>query len=357
MSVRDLLFNALNDLSIRLEPDLRRLVEEAQAETKACKTTIETLGADLAASNAQLEACRDAARDSLDRLNGELKTMTCMWQGLVDNAPKLHGEIRRLKGELAEARRLLMTAPLNVHADSLLAWMKARTKHLATPPAEQAQGEGALTLEMLDEVLRDHINDEYNRSTELAKRVEALDKRANANDLDFVTLERRARYMEEALGRHRYGERIDALAKLAEQLKPRCRQCGKAVEPERFCYAVPTCYACLPPPEPLEVAKWTHAFEPMGDGQITRVACKHCGCIESLHEAPPPPEAAGPAEPVDLMGAVKKAFAAKFEAAGPGHRFICSSGFDDNCGPSCVCKECDHRLGDHAVPPIPEGTR
>jgi hypothetical protein len=210
---------------------------------------------------------------------------------------------------------------------------------------------------MLDEVLRDHINDEYNRSTELAKRVEALDKRANANDLDFVTLERRARYMEEALGRHRYGERIDALAKLAEQLKPRCRQCGKAVEPERFCYAVPTCYACLPPPEPLEVAKWTHALEPMGDGQITRVACKHCGCIESLHEAPPPPEAAGPAEPVDLMGAVKKAFAAKFEAAGPGHRFICSSGFDDNCGPSCVCKECDHRLGDHAVPPIPEGTR
>jgi hypothetical protein len=40
--------------------------------------------------------------------------------------------------------------------------------------AGQAQGEGALTLEMLDEVLRDHINDEYDRSTELAKRVKAL---------------------------------------------------------------------------------------------------------------------------------------------------------------------------------------
>jgi hypothetical protein len=40
--------------------------------------------------------------------------------------------------------------------------------------AEQAQGEVALTLEMLDEVLRDHINDEYDRSTALAKRVKAL---------------------------------------------------------------------------------------------------------------------------------------------------------------------------------------
>jgi hypothetical protein len=44
-----------------------------------------------------------------------------------------------------------------------------------SPAAEQAQGEGALTLEMLDEVLRDHINDEYNRSTELAKRVEGIE--------------------------------------------------------------------------------------------------------------------------------------------------------------------------------------
>jgi hypothetical protein len=284
MSVRDLLFNALNDLSIRLEPDLRRLVEEAQAETKACKTTIETLGADLAASNAQLEACRDAARDSLDRLNGELKTMTCMWQGLVDNAPKLHGEIRRLKGELAEARRLLMTAPLNVHADSLLAWMKARTKHLATPPAEQAQGEGALTLEMLDEVLRDHINDEYDRSTELAKRVKAL---------------------------------MEMVADQAEALRLH-----------------------------------THLTK---DGSAT------------YSPAPPPPEAAGPTCE-KLIGSLNAPCTKRRnhggdcehdtrEAAGPGHRFICSSGFDDNCGPSCVCKECDHRLGDHAVPPIPEGTR
>lgn len=30
-----------------------------------------------------------------------------------------------------------------------------------------------------------------------------------------------------------------------------CRTCGKLVEPERRCYAIPTCYACLPPPKAL----------------------------------------------------------------------------------------------------------
>lgn len=35
-----------------------------------------------------------------------------------------------------------------------------------------------------------------------------------------------------------------------------CRQCGLAVESERRCYAIPTCYACLPPPEPLPIAEW-----------------------------------------------------------------------------------------------------
>lgn len=34
-----------------------------------------------------------------------------------------------------------------------------------------------------------------------------------------------------------------------------CRQCGKPCEPERYCYATPTCFACLPPPKPLSIAK------------------------------------------------------------------------------------------------------
>lgn len=31
-----------------------------------------------------------------------------------------------------------------------------------------------------------------------------------------------------------------------------CRSCGGTVEPARQCYAIPTCYACLPPPPALE---------------------------------------------------------------------------------------------------------
>lgn len=34
-----------------------------------------------------------------------------------------------------------------------------------------------------------------------------------------------------------------------------CRSCGREVEPARRCYAVPTCFACLPPPPPLPVRK------------------------------------------------------------------------------------------------------
>ncbi len=32
-----------------------------------------------------------------------------------------------------------------------------------------------------------------------------------------------------------------------------CAQCKGIVEPERWAYAIPTCYACLPPPPPLPV--------------------------------------------------------------------------------------------------------
>jgi hypothetical protein len=32
-----------------------------------------------------------------------------------------------------------------------------------------------------------------------------------------------------------------------------CAQCGEAVEAARKCYAIPTCYECLPPPEGLKV--------------------------------------------------------------------------------------------------------
>ncbi len=35
----------------------------------------------------------------------------------------------------------------------------------------------------------------------------------------------------------------------------RCPKCGRPTERERWCYATPLCYACLPPPEPLPI--WT----------------------------------------------------------------------------------------------------
>jgi hypothetical protein len=42
---------------------------------------------------------------------------------------------------------------------------------------------------------------------------------------------------------------------------PRCVRCNGTVEPERHDYAQPTCYRCLPPPEPLPV----RAVTPLAD--------------------------------------------------------------------------------------------
>lgn len=48
-----------------------------------------------------------------------------------------------------------------------------------------------------------------------------------------------------------------------------CRKCGRTVEPERECYAIPTCFACLPPPPPLPVlpsfAAWQKKQEEEAD--------------------------------------------------------------------------------------------
>lgn len=44
--------------------------------------------------------------------------------------------------------------------------------------------------------------------------------------------------------------RIEAEAKhsLIESYAPRCRSCGARTEPQRWCYTIPTCFACLPAP-------------------------------------------------------------------------------------------------------------
>lgn len=43
------------------------------------------------------------------------------------------------------------------------------------------------------------------------------------------------------------------IALFADLVRTLCRGCGRTVEPERECYAIPTCFACLPPPPPLPV--------------------------------------------------------------------------------------------------------
>ena len=50
--------------------------------------------------------------------------------------------------------------------------------------------------------------------------------------------------------------------RVAEQLRAEaetpqdCRRCGAPSERDRWCYAIPMCHACLPPPEPLPVVPW-----------------------------------------------------------------------------------------------------
>lgn len=78
-------------------------------------------------------------------------------------------------------------------------------------------------------------------------------------------------------------ERIvrDALAKRIAELEAKvkelegylrsvwCRTCGKPVEPERACFAIPTCYACLPPPQKLPTIT-AEEFEAEGADRIRK---------------------------------------------------------------------------------------
>jgi hypothetical protein len=61
-----------------------------------------------------------------------------------------------------------------------------------------------------------------------------------------------------------------------------CVQCGGPVEPERHCYAHPTCYRCLPPPEPLPInlPASMRPVAPAPDYAIEREPEK-CSCEES----------------------------------------------------------------------------
>lgn len=48
-------------------------------------------------------------------------------------------------------------------------------------------------------------------------------------------------------------------------MNPTCKQCGqREVEDARVCYATPVCFACLPPPAPLNTA-WSLPAEWLAD--------------------------------------------------------------------------------------------
>ena len=73
------------------------------------------------------------------------------------------------------------------------------------------------------------------------------------------------------------------LALLVDLARTLCRKCGRTVEPERECFAIPTCFACLPPPPPLPV----HLIGKIDEQQIG--AMKVGDKLSEITEAPGEP--------------------------------------------------------------------
>lgn len=63
--------------------------------------------------------------------------------------------------------------------------------------------------------------------------------------------------------------------------EPACERCGGAVEAVRRVYVHPTCYACLPPPDPIPVLPWPPSAE--GAARVAEFRCGKCGGA-SWHE-------------------------------------------------------------------------
>lgn len=61
----------------------------------------------------------------------------------------------------------------------------------------------------------------------------------------------------------------------------RCNSCGKLVEQARRCYAIPTCFACLPPPEPLPICpmKKPRCLHTTVNDTPIGLVCARCGDV------------------------------------------------------------------------------
>jgi hypothetical protein len=117
----------------------RSLVEEAQADAKHWQEQVEMLSAVgtgvLTEQSTELEAAQADAKSWMERSIAIQK-----------QEEQAEHELDRLKGELAEARRLISEAFPNVRDDGLSAKLRAFVTiwpSAAATPAEQAQGEGA----------------------------------------------------------------------------------------------------------------------------------------------------------------------------------------------------------------------
>jgi hypothetical protein len=84
----------------------------------------------------------------------------------------------------------------------------------------------------------------------------ALVKAGNL-ELEVVSL----RFKLDTASRERDEARAE-IARLRNNFAPRCLQCGARTEPERWCYAIPTCFACLPPPPPIPVLEVSGSWRP-----------------------------------------------------------------------------------------------
>jgi hypothetical protein len=232
------------------------------------------------------------------RLEAATASRDAEWRRLVEEAQTdakqkalanvaLRAEVDRLKGELAEARRLLKEAPvISWGGDPWARWCKERDAALESPPAEQAQGEGAPKCQRVtcDGGIKCRCAPVRERQLDpiaaLAKRVDALEAACEDCEEDGA-------FRCEACGAGDFcGEcaREHVCAEAFESLRKRLADLEATVYQK-------------PAPPPPEAAGPGHAFVLHGkdiDKPDGLARCRFCDVQRSDHAVPPIPGRAKP---------------------------------------------------------------